>query len=534
MFNPLFFPDREIIEERHEQPERQESARREDENRLRVLPEAVGEGDVEEGGGSENFPRSPEKHERKREAEAHPEPVRDGRGRPVLARERFRAAENDAVHDNEREENPQSRLQFREIRRHDKLHERDEGRDDDDENRDPHLVRHKAFDKRNDEVGKHEDEGRGQPHADGFFYGRGCGEGGTHAENNDEDGIFLEQAFEKLFRQIHFDSSGSFCPQLQSICPTDFQSSNIYHDWPRRSMKMTNIFLFITCGNKDLFLYFRFRGLLRGDGSERFLPVFLRPEVVEGGEAGGRLLHRGAEGEGGFGVAFLFEVDEAEVEIQMVAADGSGSVFSGDGTFDEFAVERFEVFLEPFFAEFRGKGGSVFPCFLHIFFRRKAHDKRRLRRVEVAVVGVHEAGEVVIDVRVRGEALFLNLRKLPAHHRLRRLIVLEHAAEAFRLRAQRFDFNRDLALNRHQSRLQIRLIGEEFPEEPFRLVSAEGIRRVPRFRETVLQSRVFGGEGGGEEFRVFRIPPKASMMHLLQAMLPTLYLRRWVWQPPLP
>ena len=130
--------------------------------------------------------------EGEREADPRAETVGDRVDDPVLACERLGAAENDAVHHDERNEYAKRLGQRRQERLHQQVDRRDERRNYHDVARNVHSARYHLPEKRHQRVRAHEHERRGKPHPESIFKGCGHRERGTEPQHQTKRGIVLE------------------------------------------------------------------------------------------------------------------------------------------------------------------------------------------------------------------------------------------------------------------------------------------------------------------------------------------------------
>ena len=169
----------------------QEGARRHHEGQHAVV--TADEVEPEGGSGAQDLADEAEHGEREGEADAHADAVTSAREDAVLGGEGLRAAEDDAVHHDERDEQAQGLVHRRRISLHQQLEQRDEGGDDDDIDRDVHLVRHHGGDQGDDHVGKDQDEQRRQTHGQAVDGRRGGSQRRAHAQQQDEGRVVLDQ-----------------------------------------------------------------------------------------------------------------------------------------------------------------------------------------------------------------------------------------------------------------------------------------------------------------------------------------------------
>ena len=89
-------------------------------------------------------------------AQAHEESIEERLTHVVLRSESFGAAQHNAVHHDQGDEETQAVIQCRQIGLHHHLHDGDKGGDDNNEGRDAHLVGDDALQKRNNDVRHHQ------------------------------------------------------------------------------------------------------------------------------------------------------------------------------------------------------------------------------------------------------------------------------------------------------------------------------------------------------------------------------------------
>ena len=153
--------------------------------------------DAEEGAGTEKFSHHGDADDDDGIAAAHAEAVKKGIHHAVLAREHFRAAEHDAVDDDQGKEDAERVVQVGQERFHDHLHQGHEGCDDHDEAGDADLVRDHFPQQGNDDVGADQNEGQRHAHAESALDGHGDRKHGAAAEQKDQDGVLFKDAVDK-------------------------------------------------------------------------------------------------------------------------------------------------------------------------------------------------------------------------------------------------------------------------------------------------------------------------------------------------
>ena len=136
-------------------------------------------------------------------AQTHAQTVNRRGQRLVLESERFRAAEDDAVDDDQRNEHAKALGDVREKRLQAQINDRNEARDDDDVARDTHFIRNDFAQKGNKDVGKRQDDENGDAHAKAVCNARGDGHGGAHTEHLHQNGVLVDQTVFELFVKIH-------------------------------------------------------------------------------------------------------------------------------------------------------------------------------------------------------------------------------------------------------------------------------------------------------------------------------------------
>ena len=189
----------DAVDESEKKPERYEAARREDREGHGTRVYAL-DRDVSPYGESpraDDLADCGDQGEGKREADAAPEAVGERIDDAVLRGERLGAAEDDAVHDDEGDEDAERGREVGQIGLHEEVDRRDESRYDDDVAGNVHRRRDDPPQGRHEAVGADEHERRREPHAESVLKARRDGKRGAQAEHKPKDGIVLENPIPK-------------------------------------------------------------------------------------------------------------------------------------------------------------------------------------------------------------------------------------------------------------------------------------------------------------------------------------------------
>ena len=133
-----------------------------------------------------------------RKAKAHARAVNGGIHDAVLARVHLGAAENDAVDDDQRQIDTKGLVQAEGVGLHDQLDHGDKARDDDNVARDAYRIGNDLADGGNSHVGQDQNGGRGNAHAEGRDDRGGDRQRRARAEDEDEDGVLLDETLQKV------------------------------------------------------------------------------------------------------------------------------------------------------------------------------------------------------------------------------------------------------------------------------------------------------------------------------------------------
>ena len=213
LFAFLFRVDQSnFLHEGDEEPEGQKRAGRQEKDRHRREPRAEDLDAAcsircrEQCAGTEKLPDSGDERQCQREAESHGYAVHQGRQRWIFGGKGFRAGKDDTVDYNQRNEQSERRVDGRQIRLDEQLYSRHETGDDHDIRRDAHLFRDDFAHKGDKEIGKRQNNGGRQSHAERVHNGCGGRQRRTHTEELYEGRVLGEnpvfQLFEILIR--HF------------------------------------------------------------------------------------------------------------------------------------------------------------------------------------------------------------------------------------------------------------------------------------------------------------------------------------------
>ena len=121
----------------------------------------------------------------------------------LLSGYRFGAPEDDAVHHDQRNKEPERGVERRDERLHEHLHDGHEASDDDDEARDAHGIGDEVLDERDGGVGADEYEHRRQAHRHTIERRRGGRQRGTHPEEERKGRVLRRDAVAKDIEWFH-------------------------------------------------------------------------------------------------------------------------------------------------------------------------------------------------------------------------------------------------------------------------------------------------------------------------------------------
>ena len=176
----------------HKEAQRDEGARRQHEHQHVV---GLGKQDkAKDAARSEQLAANAKKSEAKGETKANADAVHQALNGTILGCKGFGATEDDAVHDDQRNEQSQSGIDARDVCLHDHLKNGDERRDDNDEDRNSHHVGRQLLDKRDDNVRADEDEHGCQTHRQAVDSTRRGGQRRAHAKHQYKGGILFDDA----------------------------------------------------------------------------------------------------------------------------------------------------------------------------------------------------------------------------------------------------------------------------------------------------------------------------------------------------
>ena len=176
---------------------------------------------LEDRPGAEKLPDRAEHRQRQRESEPHPGTVENRAQRPVLRRERLGPAEHDAVHHDQRNEDPERRVQRRRrIGLHQQVDDRHEGRNHHDVDRDADLLRHDSADEGDHQIAPRQHEGGRDPHADAVGGAAGHRERRAGAEQQNQHRVLLPDSLGKILEQTHFSFPPAFSSSARISAPS--------------------------------------------------------------------------------------------------------------------------------------------------------------------------------------------------------------------------------------------------------------------------------------------------------------------------
>ena len=188
------FPHVQVVHPGKDEAQHDESARRLTHDRKAGIPALHTH--IEQSARGEKFAERTQQHQCQREPEAHTDPVRRREDDPVFGGERFRTAEYDTVHHDQREKDPQRVIDRRRSKRlHEHIHDRHKGCNDHDINGDANLVRHNAAHHGNDHIAADQHKRGGDPHGERVGGVGGGGKRGAHAQSQNQDRVFLPDPF---------------------------------------------------------------------------------------------------------------------------------------------------------------------------------------------------------------------------------------------------------------------------------------------------------------------------------------------------
>ena len=156
---------------------------------------------------AEKFAYSAQHGQGQGEAEPHTGAVQHGTQRIVFGGECFSSSENDAVDYDKGDEYAQRLAEFRRgIRLHKQVYDGDKGGDDHDVDGDADFLRCDTGNDADDGIAADKDAGGGKSHAQAVGGTAGDRQSGTGAEEEDKDGIFLPDTFDKIVPERGFHS----------------------------------------------------------------------------------------------------------------------------------------------------------------------------------------------------------------------------------------------------------------------------------------------------------------------------------------
>ena len=193
----IFF--QEFVEQDHQVAQAEEGAGGHHEGEHAVAAEEV---PSEDGAAAEDLAHRTEHRQRAGEAEADADAVQGGIPHAVLGGEGLRAAEDDAVHHDERDEQAEGLVHGRGVGLHQELDQRHEGGDDHDVGRDVDLVRDEPGDGGDDDVRQDQHEQGRKAHREAVDGGSRRRQRRAHAEDQDEGRVVLDQSVGNQFQLV--------------------------------------------------------------------------------------------------------------------------------------------------------------------------------------------------------------------------------------------------------------------------------------------------------------------------------------------
>ena len=155
--------------------------------------------DPEEGTGSQKLPAHTDHRQRTGKSKSHPQSVKERYQRRVLAGIGLGTAQDDTVHNDQRDINSKRRIKRRHISLDQQLHDRNQAGYDYDKRRDPNPVGNNVPQGRDQHIGKHQYGCRGKSHTKAVDGGGGGRQSRTHPQHQDEGRVFFYDAVINTF-----------------------------------------------------------------------------------------------------------------------------------------------------------------------------------------------------------------------------------------------------------------------------------------------------------------------------------------------